>query len=93
MVTSVVVTTALPGPFPVRAIVCGDPAALSTTLRFAVTVPVAVGVKTIEIVQLDPAGSVALHVFVCEKLAAPVPASETVIPVIVAVPAFVSVAT
>jgi hypothetical protein len=65
--------------------------ALSATLRLAVTVPLAVGVKVTLIVQFEPAASVVPHVVVCANLAALVPVSETAMPVIVAVPVFVSV--
>jgi len=90
-VTSVVVTTALPGPLPVRTTVCGEPEALSATLSAAVVLPEAVGVKVIEIVQVAPAARVALQVLVCPNCVAPVPVSETAIPVMVAVPLLVSV--
>jgi NAD-dependent oxidoreductase involved in siderophore biosynthesis len=46
----------VPGaPVPVRATVCGVPAALSAMLTLAVRVPVANGLKVTEIVQLNPA--------------------------------------
>jgi hypothetical protein len=55
-------------PVPVRATVCGDPGASSVTARFAVRVPVVVGAKETEIVQLAEAASVdglSGQVFVC----------------------------
>src|SRR5450631_440008 len=45
-------------PLPVRAILCGEPLAESAISSWALRVPVAVGVKVTETVQLTPAASV-----------------------------------
>jgi len=45
-------------PLPVSGTVCGLPVALSVTEMLAVRLPVAVGVKVTEMVQLAPAASV-----------------------------------
>jgi hypothetical protein len=42
-------------PVPVRGTLCGEPVASSVTTRLAVALPVAVGLKTMERVQLAPA--------------------------------------
>jgi len=49
-------------PVPLNVTRCGDPAALSATLRVAVRVPVVAGFNSTEMVQLAPAASVAPHV-------------------------------
>ena len=76
---------------PVNATVCGEPAALSATLTFALTEPLAVGVNVTLIVQLEPLVSVEPQVFVCPKLLELAPVIVTAMPVMVAVPLFVSV--
>ena len=45
-------------PVPLNATVCGAPGALSEMLRLAVRLPLAVGLKVAEIVQLAPTPSV-----------------------------------
>jgi hypothetical protein len=52
-------------PVPVRATLCGLPAASSVTVMPALRLPAAVGEKVTEIVQLALAASVVGHVFVC----------------------------
>jgi hypothetical protein len=49
------------------AIVCGDPPALSVIVRLPVRLPVIVGVKVTEIVQLEPAASIEPQVFPATK--------------------------
>jgi hypothetical protein len=51
-------------PVPVRATVCGLPAALSATAREALRAPVAEGVKVTLMVQLAPAANVVAQVWV-----------------------------
>src|SRR4051812_3210315 len=46
-------------PIPVRASICGVPAASSSIATLALRAPPALGVKVTEIVHLEPAGSVA----------------------------------
>lgn len=50
-------------PIPLTGTLCGEPVALSVATRLALAVPVAVGLKTIDKVQLAPAASEVLHVF------------------------------
>ncbi len=64
LVVDSVTTGAVPAPE--RAAVCGLPTALSFTLTVAVRVPVAVGVKVTEIVQLAPPARLVPQVLVCE---------------------------
>lgn len=54
-------------PAPVSAAVCGEPEALSVTVRVPVRLPVAVGVKVTEMVQLWPAATVDPQVLVSAK--------------------------
>ncbi len=54
-------------PVPLRATLCGEPVALSVIVRLPFRVPVAVGVKVTEIVQLAPAAKLVPHVLVCAK--------------------------
>ena len=54
-------------PVPLRATLCGLPAALSEMLMVPVLVPAAVGLKVTEIVQLAPALTVVPQVLVWEK--------------------------
>ena len=49
-------------PLPVRATVCGEPVALSEKEIAPVAVPVAVGLKSTETVQLAPAANVLAQV-------------------------------
>ena len=59
--------TVIEEPVPVRVITCGDPAALSVTETTPVRLPVTVGVKVTEIVQLAPAARLLPHVLVSAK--------------------------
>jgi hypothetical protein len=61
-------------PVPLRVAVWGEPVAASATLRDAVRLPTVCGVNVTAIVQLVPAGKVALQLFVWLKseLAVPV---------------------
>lgn len=51
-------------PVPLRATLCGEPVALSVMVRLPFRVPVAVGVKVTEIVQLAPAATLVPQVLV-----------------------------
>ena len=70
--------TAAFAPVPESATVWGLPAALSATLRDAVRVPAAAGVKVTPIVQVAPAATLAPHVLVWVK--SPALAPETAMP-------------
>jgi hypothetical protein len=76
---------------PVSELVCGEPDALSLTVRVAESVPAAVGAKTMEIAQEVPAASELPQAFVEAKAVLLVPV--TLMPVIAsaAVPVFESV--
>jgi hypothetical protein len=54
-------------PVPVSEAVCGEPAALSVTLKVAVREPDAVGRNTTDIRQLEPAARLDPQLFVSEK--------------------------
>ena len=54
-------------PVPLSAIVCGEPLALSATVRVPVRVPAAVGVNLTEMEQLPPEATLDPHVFVSAK--------------------------
>ena len=64
-------------PVPVRTTVCGEPGALSATIRSAVRWPGAVGLKTREMVQLEPGVSGAVQLLVKLKSEGLGPARET----------------
>jgi hypothetical protein len=51
-------------PVPLRATLCGEPVALSVMVSVPVRVPVVVGVKVTEIVQLAPAATLVPQVLV-----------------------------
>ncbi len=51
-------------PVPESETVCGEPVALSATLRVAVREPVAVGVKITDMVQLEPVARLVPQVLV-----------------------------
>ena len=78
-------------PEPVRATVCGEPLALSVTVRVAVCRPVAVGVKVTEMLQLSPAPSDAPQPLVVANSAAFVPVRLMVLMLSGAVPPLVRV--
>src|ERR1017187_1994176 len=73
-------------PFPLKATACGDPAALSVTVRSPTRAPALVGVKVTEIVQLAPAATEEPHVLVCAKS----PEAATCVIASAAVPVFES---
>jgi hypothetical protein len=77
----------------VRGTVCGEPVALSETLRLALLAPVTEGVKATEILQLDPAARVVAQALVSPNAFALVPVIETAMPVKIAVPVFDSTTT
>jgi hypothetical protein len=80
-------------PVPFKDTVCGEPLALSVTLSVAESVIADAGVNVTEMVQ-DPAGaSVVPQVVVSANDVGLLPASETAMPVRVAVPGFESVKT
>src|SRR6185437_6783508 len=54
-------------PVPLRLTVCGEPDALSATVRVPYREPLAVGVKVMEMVQLAPAATLDPQVFVSVK--------------------------
>jgi hypothetical protein len=86
--------TAAAVPVPVSGTVWGLPAALSVTEMLAVRLPLALGLKLTENVQLPPAASVlglVGHVFVWPKSAAFVPPSPIAVIVSAALPEFVRV--
>jgi hypothetical protein len=78
-------------PVPVSGTFCGLFAALSVRVRFAVLVPVAVGLKVTKIEQLAPAGIDAEHLLAGMKSDGSVPVVLTVFSVSVVVPVLVSV--
>lgn len=81
-------------PLPVRATLCGDPAALSLIVTLALRLPVADGENVTLIVQFAPAANVlglAGHVLVWAKSPALVPLITTLVMVSAAVPLLVSV--
>jgi hypothetical protein len=68
MVSEVVVAACVATePVPVNDTVCGDAVALSFTVSVPVRVPLAVGLKVTEILQLDPAVTLPPQVFVSPK--------------------------
>jgi hypothetical protein len=75
-------------PIPVRAAVCGDPVALSTTEIAALRLPLAAGVNVTVMVQLAPAAREAPQLFDWPKLVAFVPVTEMLVMVSAAVPPF-----
>jgi hypothetical protein len=58
---------ALAAPVPLNPTVCGDPLALSVTVRFPVLLPEAVGLNVTDMVQLAPAATLVPQVFVSAK--------------------------
>jgi hypothetical protein len=78
-------------PVPVSVAVCGVLASLSATLRVALTVPVAVGVKVTLMVQLFPTASVVPQALVLAKEDAPAPVTLTTMFFRIAVLSFLSV--
>ena len=80
-------------PVPLKATLCGLPAALSVTLTVDVRVPVLVGVNTTLIVQLALLASVDPQVFVCVKSRRSPPVSLMPINDSVDVPVLVTVTT
>jgi len=68
-------TTAIPVPLKTR--VCGEPEASSATIKFARRWPGAVGLKTREMVQLEPGATGALQLLVKLKSDGLEPARET----------------
>src|ERR1035441_5034103 len=77
-------TTLAASPVPLSGTVCGEPVALSDTLRLAELAPIMVGVKLREMLQLEPAVRVAAHVLLTPKALALVPVTEILMPVTVA---------
>ena len=63
-------------PLPLSTRVCGEPGALSTTWRLAVSAPTAAGMKLMLTEQLALGARVARQVLVCEKLEALAPLME-----------------
>jgi len=63
-------------PVPLKAIVWGEPLALSAILTVPVRVPTAVGVKVTEIVHFAPAARLVPQLFVCVK--SPVAATDVI---------------
>jgi hypothetical protein len=87
-------TTFAASPVPVSDTDCGKLLALSATLRLAELVPVLVGVKLSEILQLEPAASVVPQALLFNPNAlALVPVTEMEIPVKGAVPVFINTTT
>ncbi len=78
-------------PVPERETVCGEEAALSLTLRVAVLVPLAVGLKVIAIEQFAPAARLEPHALFVLKSEGELPAKVTLLIVSVPVPVFVNV--
>ena len=78
-------------PVPLKFTVCGDPVALSATLTFALSAPLAVGLKVTVIVHCALAVRLEPQAFFCENELALVPAIDTATPVSVAFPVFFSV--
>ena len=84
--SNVIVPPPLALPVPDSATLCGLPAALSLTLTFAARLPVAVGLKVTEIVQVAFTASDAGQSLVCVKSPGFVPVSVTLLMVSGAVP-------
>jgi hypothetical protein len=78
-------------PVPERLTVCGLPVASSATLREALRVPVAAGLKVTLIVQLAPAATLDPQVLVWVKSPALVPETETLVTLSDALPVLVRV--
>jgi hypothetical protein len=78
-------------PVPVRAAVCGEPVALSTTDIEALRLPAEAGVNVTVMVQLAPAASEVPQLLLSPKLLELVPMTEMLVMVSAAVPAFDSV--
>jgi hypothetical protein len=78
-------------PVPVRAAVCGDPAALSATEIEAVRFPADAGVKLTVMVQVAPAASEEPQLLVSPKLPELAPVTEMLLMVSAAVPGLDSV--
>ena len=74
-------------PVPLSATLCGLPVALSAIENVPVRVPVAVGVKMTDTVQLDPAATLLPQLFVCEKS----PVTEIEVMLKLAVPVLLTV--
>ena len=75
-------------PVPVRAAVCGEPVALSTTEIEALRLPAEAGVNVIVIVQLAPATSEVPQLLLSPKLLELAPVTEMLVMVRAAVPGF-----
>lgn len=78
-------------PVPVSFTLCGEPLALSATLRAAVRAPFAAGLKVTDMVHFCPAATLVPQVFVCVKSTELAPVTEIEIPVSGPVPELVSV--
>ena len=78
-------------PAPVNFTDCGEPLALSPTVRKAALLPVETGAKRTEIVQLSPTDNVEAHPSVAAKSSDWPPVTEIVLIAKVADPVFVSV--
>jgi len=85
------VSVTVRAPVPLRGNACGDPAALSATVRDAVSVPAASGLNVIVMEQEALIASVVPQVFVCENEVAFVPAMPMLEMSSTAVPELVSV--
>jgi hypothetical protein len=79
-------------PVPFRVMVCGEPLALSATLRFAVKLAAALGEKAMEIVQLEFAARELPQVLVSANALALVPVMPMLAMSSVALPVLVRVA-
>lgn len=77
-------------PPPINATICGLLGALSITVKVAVRVPAAAGVKITLIVQDNPTARVAPQLLFWEKSVLFVPVTPMLMPVKGAVPVFVS---
>jgi len=80
-------------PVPVRGTVCGEPVALSATLRLAELAPSVAGVKLTEMLQLAPPAKVVPHALVSPNAPALVPVTETEMLDRVPLPVFISTTT
>jgi hypothetical protein len=77
---------------PLRVTVCGDPAALSATVRVALKLATDAGVNVMLMLQLDPAASDEPQVLVCEKSVGLAPVMVMPLMVSAALPVLESVA-
>jgi len=78
-------------PVPERLTVCGLPVASSATLREALRVPVAAGLKVTLIVQFEPAATLDSQVLVWVKSLALVPETVTLVTLKEALPVLVRI--